>query len=99
MKSWIKIAIYAVLAAAVAIFCALYAESNKHVTSLKFQVEKQATTIDSLLKRRMTLFDVTLQVTDKSKNIMHGRYNKGTMNMPQERTYTLQIDSSNFTLK
>ncbi|MDR1627648.1 MAG: hypothetical protein LBR79_02600 [Oscillospiraceae bacterium] len=97
MKIWIKIAIYALLAAAIITLSGLYFESCKHVSSLKFQVKEQTHIIDSLLARRMTLFDVKLQVTDK--NIIHGRYNKGTINMPQERTYTLSIDSMNIKIK
>jgi hypothetical protein len=99
MKNWIKIAIFVVLAASLITLTGLYCESCKHVKSLKFQVQQQAQVIDSLLARRMTIFDVKLQVTDKSKNIMYGRNNSGTMNMPQERTYTLSIDSININLK
>ncbi|MDR1552564.1 MAG: hypothetical protein LBS69_03750 [Prevotellaceae bacterium] len=99
MKIWIKIAIYALLVGAIITLSGLYFESCKHVSSLKFQVKEQTQVIDSLLARRMTLFDVKLQVTDKSKSVIHGRYNKGTINMPQERTYTLSIDSMNIKIK
>lgn len=93
MKTWIKILIVAVLASAVCVMSVLYAESHKHVKTLKAQVTEQSAIIDSLLKRRMTLLDVELYVTDKSVNKIYGRYNKGTITMPQERKYILEVDS------
>lgn len=93
MKTWIKILIVAVLASAVCVMSVLYAESHKHVKTLKAQVTEQSAIIDSLLKRRMTLLDVELYVTDKSRNVIYGRYNKGTITMPQERKYILEVDS------
>ncbi len=98
-KIWIKIIIYAVLAATILTMSILYIESNKHVRTLKSQVKEQSTIIDSLLTRRMNVFDVQLNVTDKSKNIIHGRYNKGTITMPQERVYKLSLDSTNVNIK
>ena len=55
--------------------------------------------IDSLLNRRMTVFDVQLHVTDKSRFAIYGRYNKGTINVPNERRYELTIDSTNVSMK
>lgn len=98
-KMWVKIAIYAVLAAAIITMSALYIESRKHVITLKNQVKQQSAIIDSLLTRRMTVFDVQLNVTDKSKNVIHGRYNKGSITMPQERIYRLSVDSTKVTIK
>ena len=95
MKKWINIVIYVVLVATIAVMGTTINGQRKHVTSLNNQVKEQSTIIDSLLKRRMTVFDVQLNVTDKSRNIIHGKYNKGTINMPQERTYKLEIDSTN----
>lgn len=95
MKTWLKILIAAVLASAVCVMSVLYAESHKHVKTLKAQVTEQSAIIDSLLKRRMTLLDVELYVTDKSVNKIYGRYNKGTITMPQERKYILEVDSVN----
>lgn len=98
-KPWIKILIYAVLAAAIITMSAMYVESHNHVKTLKNQVKQQNIVIDSLLARRMTVFDVKLTVTDKSRNVIHGRYNKGSITMPQERTYKLSIDSSSVNIK
>jgi hypothetical protein len=98
-KLWIKIMICAALAAAVITLSAMLGLSRQHVKTLQAQVREQSAIIDSLLMRRMTVFDVQLNVTDKSRNVIHGRYNKGTINMPQERTYTLEIDSMNISVK
>jgi hypothetical protein len=99
MKIWIKLAIYAALVSAFITMTALYVSSNRHIKTLKTQVKEQSAIIDSLLARRMTVFDVKLQVTDKSKSVMYGRHNQGTMNMPQERIYILKIDSVNVNMK
>ena len=66
---------------------------------LKRQVADQTVIIDSLLKRRMTVFDVTLSVTDKSRFAIYGRYNKGTINVPNERRYVLEVDSVNLKMR
>lgn len=99
MKTWIKILIATILASAVCVMSVLYSESHKHVKTLKSQVQEQSAVIDSLLKRRMTLMDVDLYVTDKSRNVIYGRYNKGTITMPQERKYILEIDSTKIDIK
>lgn len=96
---WIKVAIYAVLGAAIITMSSLYVESHQHVKTLKVQVKQQGVIIDSLLTRRMTVFDVQLSVTDKSRNVINGRYNKGSITMPQERLYKLSIDSSSVNIK
>ena len=73
---------------------------GSHRQSLARQVKEQSVVIDSLLKRDQPLFDVDLYVTDKSRNTIYGRYNRGTINMPQERRYILEVDSVNvMTLK
>ena len=99
MKTWLKIVIAALMCTGIAVMSVLYAESHKHVKTLKAQVTEQSTIIDSLLARRMTVFDVQLHVTDKSHNTIYGRYNKGTIYMPQERKYILEVDSVNVKVK
>lgn len=99
MKTWLKIVIAALLCTSIAVMSVLYAESHKHVKTLKAQVREQSAVIDSLLKRRMTVFDVQLHVQDKSRNTIYGRYNKGTITMPQERKYILEVDSVNVRVK
>ncbi len=66
---------------------------------LKRQVADQTVIIDSLLRRRMTVFDVQMHVTDKSHFAIYGRYNKGTITVPSERTYELKIDSTNVKMR
>lgn len=67
--------------------------TTKHNKSLKAQVDEQSKIIDSLLARRMNVIDAKLYVTDKSKNVVYGKYNKGTIYVPQEKKYLLEIDS------
>ena len=99
MKTWIKLIIYAVVAVAIATLTAVSIGQSKQIRNLKAQVNEQHMVIDSLLKRRMTVIDCSLHVTDKSKFAIYGRYNKGTINVPNDRTYTLQIDSTSISLK
>ena len=99
MKIWIKIIIYTVVATVIATLPAVTVGQARHINSLKAHVDEQHTIIDSLLKRRMTVIDCQLHVTDKSRFAIYGRYNKGTINVPNDRTYTLQIDSTNITVK
>lgn len=80
-----------VLAAATAGSAAI--AQHRHIKSLKRQVADQTVFIDSLLKRRMTVMDVRLNVTDKSRNTIYGRYNKGTITIPTQKTYMLELDS------
>ena len=39
------------------------------------------------------MMDVKLYVTDRSKNNIYGRYNKGTITIPTVKTYKLEVDS------
>ncbi len=70
-----------------------------HRKSLQRQVAEQSAVIDSLLSRDRPLLDVQLHVTDRSRNVIYGRYNKGTITMPQERKYILEVDSSTLVLR
>lgn len=95
--SWILMAVMAVITALAVTVASL---EGSHRRSLAKQVKEQSAIIDSLLKRDLPLFDVQLYVTDKSVNKIYGRYNKGTISMPQERRYILEVDSVNvMTLK
>lgn len=98
MKKWIWI-VWAVLAAATAVAITVAALEGSHRRSLARQVKEQSVVIDSLLARDQPLLDVKLYVTDKSVNKIYGRYNRGYINMPQERRYILEVDSVNTTLK
>ena len=98
MKKWIWI-VWAVLAAATAVATTTATLEGSHRRSLARQVKEQSVVIDSLLARDLPLLDVKLYVTDRSKNTIYGRYNKGYIAMPQERKYILVVDSANTTLK
>lgn len=98
MKKWIWI-VWAVLAAATAVSTTTATLEGNHRRSLARQVKEQSVVIDSLLSRDRPLMDVNLYVTDRSRNTIYGRYNRGYINMPQERRYILVVDSANTTLK
>ena len=98
MKTYLKIIIYAAIAVAIATLLAVSITQGKHIKSLKAQVAEQSAVIDSLLARRMTVFDVHLSVTDKSTNKIYGRYNKGTIQMPSTKSYMLEMDSVSMTV-
>lgn len=98
MKKWIWI-VWAVMAVVTALSITVASLEGAHRRSLAKQVKEQSVIIDSLLKRRMTVFDVQLHVTDKSVNKIYGRYNKGTISMPQERKYILEVDSVSMRVK
>lgn len=98
MKKWIWI-VWAIMAVITTLSITTASLEGNHRRSLAKQVKEQSVIIDSLLKRRMTVFDVQLHVTDKSVNKIYGRYNKGTISMPQERRYILEVDSVSMRVK
>ena len=87
------------LLAATAVASTAAALEGNHRRSLEKQVKEQSVVIDSLLNRNYPLLDVKLYVTDKSRNTIYGRYNKGYIAMPQERKYILEVDSVNMRIK
>ena len=77
-----------------------------HISSLKKHrneqseiIQSQKNIIDDLIKRKTYAFDVKLSVTDRSTNKIYGRYNKGTIQMPNLKEYVLKIDSTNINIK
>lgn len=99
MKTKIKYIIYAAAALALAVSITLAAATSGHNRSLKRQVKEQSRTIDSLLTIQRQSVNIQLYVTDKSTNKIYGRYNRGTIQMPSEKVYLLEIDSAQFGLK
>ena len=93
MRIWIKWIVAGVLVSVITILAAVCSLQHREVKTLRKQVEEQSAVIDSLLARRMTVFDVQLHVTDRSRLNVYGRYNKGTINVPAEKTYRLEMDS------
>lgn len=102
MKKWIIIVAAAYFAATTATISVLSFQLKSRTevcNNLKERAAEQSRVIDSLLNRRMTVFDVQLHVQDKSKFAIYGSHNKGTINVPNERTYTLEVDSVNMKVK
>ena len=92
MKKWTWI-LMAVLAVITSLAITIATLEGAHRRSLAKQVKEQSVVIDSLLKRKPALMDVKLYVTDKSRNNIYGRYNKGTITIPTVKTYKLEVDS------
>ena len=92
MKKWTWI-LMAVLAVVASLAITVASLEGAHRRSLAKQVKEQQVVIDSLLKRKPALMDVKLYVTDKSRNNIYGRYNKGTITIPTVKTYKLEVDS------
>lgn len=99
MKNWIKFTAASIAIAAIAILSVIAVGDKKTIKSQQERIEEQGKVIDSLLNRRTTFIDCRLMVTDKSKNIIYGRYNKGSISQPQERKYILEIDSTNIKIR
>ncbi len=99
IKTIAKWIVWAVLAATTAVATTTAILEGNHRRSLSKQVKEQSEIIDSLLHRDQPLLDVKLYVTDKSRNVIYGRYNKGSIYMPQERRYILEVDSMNMRIK
>lgn len=99
MKNWIKFTAASIAIAAIAILSVIAVGDKKTIKSQQERIEEQGKVIDSLLNRRTTFIDCHLVVTDKSKNIIYGRYNKGCISQPQERKYILEIDSTNIKIR
>lgn len=99
MKKIIMSVSIALLIVTVAVLSVMYARERHYCTSLEQCTERQGVVIDSLLNRRMCYVDVELWVTDRSKNVIYGRYNKGNITMPQERKYILVVDSASTKLR
>ena len=77
----------AVMAVITSLAITIASLEGSHRRSLAKQVKEQSVVIDSLLKRKPTMMDVKLYVTDKSRNNIYGRYNKGTITIPTIKTY------------
>ncbi|MBO7715561.1 MAG: hypothetical protein J6S85_18505 [Methanobrevibacter sp.] len=98
-KTIIKICIYAILVGLIAVLSVSVAKDRKHIKSLNYQVKEQSAIIDSLLNRQSVVFDVSLNVQDKTRLTVNGKGNSGTINVPQEKVYVLEIDSTNISLR
>lgn len=98
MKSKIKWIVAAVAMGVLVAVTTIAVMQRSKISILKEMAKEQGEVIDSLLARRMHVYDVSLMVTDRSKYSV-GRYNKGTIAMPTEKRYVLQIDSTSVRIK
>lgn len=97
MKTYIKIILIAIVAVTITGLATGVALQHKTIRQNDKTIEFQRETIDSLLAlppaESITL-EVSLEVTDKSKLTVNGKGNSGTINIPQERHYVVEIDST-----
>lgn len=73
--------------------------SRERQTTIDFQ----RTTIDSLLAlppahQQEIRLELNMAVTDKSKVDVNGKGNSGTINVPTERKYVVEIDSTSLNI-
>ena len=99
MKTHIRIILYTAAFLMLAVSLTFAITTHQHCITLKKEVKNQQTIIDSLLVKPNAAIECNLYVTDRSINKINGRYNKGTITMPQERRYILSIDSSKISVK
>ena len=71
----------------------------KNARNLKQQTVQQTEIIDSLLKRRMNVFDVKMNVTDNTKTTVYGKKQSGNITIPAVKEYRLILDSCSFHVK
>ncbi len=60
-------------------------------------IEQQNDVIDSLIARRPAVIDCKLYVTDRSRST--ARHIRGSVYMPNERKYVIEIDSTSIKLR
>lgn len=65
---------------------------GKQIKEQHQTIVQQQTTIDSLLNRRMNVFDVRLSVEDKSRLTVYGKKTEN-LSIPATKTYMLKLDS------
>lgn len=56
-------------------------------------IERQSVAIDSLVRRKAINANVSMSVTDKSKNVVRGRKNSGTIELSSDKSYKMVLDS------
>jgi hypothetical protein len=94
-KYWI----IGILAAALTTACVGWGLTAKNARNLKQQTVQQTKIIDSLLQRRMNVFDVQMNVNDYTKTTVYGKKQSGNITIPAVKEYRLILDSCSFKLK
>jgi hypothetical protein len=65
---------------------------GKRIKEQHQTIVHQSEVIDSLLNRRMNVFDVSLSVEDRSKLTVYGKKSEN-LQVPATKTYILKLDS------
>lgn len=65
---------------------------GKRIKEQSKVITHQSEVIDSLLNRRMNVFDVRLSVEDKSRLTVYGKKSEN-LSIPATKTYMLKLDS------
>ena len=102
MRTFIKFIPYiiiAIMATAITLQQVHISSLKKHRKEQSEVIKMQNDVINDLVNRKTYAFDVKLSVTDKSRNNIYGRYNKGTIEMPSVKKYVLEIDSTSINIK
>lgn len=97
MKTYIKIILIAIVAVTITGLATGVALQYKTIRQNDKTIEFQRETIDSLLAlppAESVTLEVELHVTDKSKIDVNGKGNSGTINVPTDRKYFIEIDST-----
>lgn len=92
MKTKITLIIWAVLACWGITTTTISALQGKRVKEKSKVITEQSKVIDSLLNRRMNVFDVSLSVSDNSKLTVYGKKSEN-LQVPATKTYLLKLDS------
>lgn len=68
-------------------------KTNREKRAFFSLIENQNSTIDSLVNNpaKCLKIDVKMDLTDKSKFEINGKNNSGTINVPNEKTYILEV--------
>lgn len=101
MKKWILIVLF-ILVAALGICITGWVGESKTVRAQSKHITEQSMVIDSLLNIPPAIaVTAGMTVTDKSKIDVNAKNNSGTVNVPTERVYVLelQLDSTKMTVE
>jgi len=90
---------YVILSAVIAGMGWVIGVQKKRIKEQSQSIEYLQNENNELRKLKTYHFEVKLNVTDKSRNNIYGRYNKGIIEMPSAKTYMLEIDSTSINLK
>lgn len=101
MKTKVFLIVVGILIAAITATSIGWGTTHKQSKERKETIEFQRHTIDSLLalppvESNEIRIELKMDVTDKSHLTVNGKGNSGTISVPQERRYVVEIDSASF---